>query len=81
MGEEFVPQMEREIFVDAAQAGDEVIFERANCTFSGVAAVETRRHQLIVDVFVDKELFECRGALVVQTLEFWAQAGGDEASM
>jgi hypothetical protein len=31
--------VERKVFVDAAQASDEMIFERANGTFCGVAAM------------------------------------------
>jgi hypothetical protein len=35
--EQFVPQMEREVFVDATQPGNEVILERADRAFGRIA--------------------------------------------
>jgi hypothetical protein len=37
LGQEFIPQVQREMFVNAAEAGDEMVLERANGTFGGVA--------------------------------------------
>lgn len=42
MREESIPEVERKVFVRAAQTGNEVIFERSNCSFGGVAAMDVR---------------------------------------
>ena len=65
LGDEAVPQVEREVFVDAAEARDEVVFERANGAFGGVASVDAGRDKLVVNVLCDHELFERVGAFVV----------------
>ena len=77
MREEFVPQVQGKIFVDATKAGDEMVFECANCTFGSIVSMEPRRHELIVDGFVDEKLFKRSGALVVEALQLWAQTGRD----
>jgi hypothetical protein len=50
--------MEGKVFVNAAKSSDEVIFERADCTFGGVSSMEAWRHELIVDICLVQEFFE-----------------------
>ncbi len=40
LGQEAVPKMKRKVFVSAAETGDEMVLERADGTFSGIAAVD-----------------------------------------
>jgi hypothetical protein len=54
--EETVPEVEREVAVGAAKAGDEVIFKRADGTFGGVATVDVGRSKLEVNLFTVHEL-------------------------
>ena len=49
--------MERKIFVDAAEAGDEMVFERADCAFGGVSTVEAGGDELKINGFVAEERF------------------------
>jgi hypothetical protein len=69
-----IPQVEGKVFVNAAEASDEVILESSDGAFSRVAAMSIGRHELVVDVFVFEELFEHRRAFVVEALELWAEA-------
>jgi hypothetical protein len=81
-GEEFVPQVKGEIFINTAKSRNEMVFERAYSTFSGVAAMQSGRNELVVNVFGDEVGLEHRQqTLVVQTLELWAQTGGDKSSV
>jgi len=60
--------MKREVFVRAAEAGDEVVFERANGAFGGIASVDVGRDQLIINLFGSEVVLEgCRG-FIVKTL-------------
>ena len=70
--QQFVPKVEREIFVHTADSSDETIFECAGSTFSCVLAVKVGGNQLVVDVFVDHKLFQCTGTFIVQALQFGA---------
>ena len=67
---EAIPEMQRKMLIDAAESGDEVILESSNRAFGRVAAVDARRDELKIDVFIAKELLEGGGALVVKTLKF-----------
>ncbi len=42
--------MKREIFVGATEAGDEVVFERSDGAFGGVAAMHMWRDQLEIHI-------------------------------
>ena len=42
MGKESVPKVQREVLVGAAETSDEVVFEGADGTFGGIAAVDVR---------------------------------------
>jgi hypothetical protein len=60
--------VQRKIFVNATQAGDEVIFERSNGTFGSVATMNARWGKLEVNFFLAHELFEWFSAFVVEAL-------------
>ena len=60
--------MERKFFVDAAQAGDEVVLKGADRSLGGVASMHVWWDELVVDVLVGEELFENTGAFVVEAL-------------
>ena len=55
-----------------------MVFERAYCTFSGVATVNLWGGKLEGHVFIVEVVDECFGALVVQFLEAGAETSGDE---
>ena len=55
-------------FVGATEAGDEVVFERADCAFGGIAAVDVGRDELKIDVLRTEEVFQDAGAFVVEAL-------------
>jgi hypothetical protein len=76
-----IPKMERGVFIDAAQSCNEVIFERADSTFSCIASMHAWGHKLIVNFIFDKELFESSGAFVVELLELGAEPGSNKPCM
>jgi len=61
--------MKREVFVRAAEAGDEVVFERATGAFGGIASVDVGRDQLIIHLFGSEVFLEGGRGLVVKSLE------------
>jgi hypothetical protein len=69
LGHETIPQVEREVFVNAAKASNEVILEGADGTFGGIASVDPGRGELKVNFFLAEELFQGFEALIVETLE------------
>ena len=71
--------MQWEVLVDAAKARYEVIFERADCAFGSVAAMDFGGDQLKLDDFRCEESLECLRAFVVEALQLWAEASGDKA--
>ncbi len=75
LGEKLVPQVEWKVLVDAAQAGDEMIFERADGTFRSVASMKAGRDKLEINVGCAEKAFQSSGAFVVQAMELGAQAG------
>jgi hypothetical protein len=79
LGEETIPEMEREVLVDAAKAGNEMIFERTDGAFGSIAAVNTRGGKLEIDGLVTKKLLEGGRAFVVKALELGAKASRAEA--
>ena len=64
-----IPQVEREVFVDAAETGNEVILEGAGGVFGSIAAVDSWWGELKVNFFFAEELFQSFGAFIVETLE------------
>ena len=65
LGEEAIPKMQRKVGVGAAESGNEVVLERVDGAFGGVAAVDTRRGKLEIDILAAHELLEGRGCFVV----------------
>ena len=65
MIKESIPKMKRKITIGAAETGDEVIFECADGTFSSIGTMDARGHELKIDVFIAKKLFQGSRALVV----------------
>ena len=81
LGKKFVPKVQGKVLIKAAETGNEVIFECANCTFSGVAPMDTGRDKLEVDGFFAEKGLQGFGALVVEALELGTMTGGDEAGV
>jgi hypothetical protein len=81
LGQEAIPQVHGKFFVQATEPCDEVILERADGAFRGIATMDARRNKLEVDGFFDKKFFQCDGALVVESLELGTEAGGGEGGM
>ncbi len=73
--------MDGEIFIHAAQPGNEMIFEGADCLLGGIASVEVWQDQLEVDAFMMKVLLECAGGFIVKALELWLQSSCTELCM
>jgi hypothetical protein len=62
--QKLVPEIEGEVVVSAAEAGDEMVFESLDVAFSPVATMKAGRSQLVVNVFIGHEVFEeLRGLL------------------
>ena len=57
MRKETIPEMEREIGVNATEAGDEMILERTDASFGCIATMDVGRYQLEINFFFGHELF------------------------
>jgi hypothetical protein len=55
---ESIPKMDGKLFVDTAQTGNGMVFERTNPTFSRIASMDARRDQLKIDVLLVHEGFD-----------------------
>ena len=73
--------MEWEVGVNAAESGNEMVFEGADGSLSGIATVDSRWDKLIVDCLSSEEVLEDGGAFVVEALELWAESGCAELGM
>jgi hypothetical protein len=73
--DEAIPQVEWKVFVEAAEGGDEVIFEGADHAIGSVATMGTGGNQLESDILVVHVFFEHGRALVVQALKSGMAAG------
>ena len=60
--------MHREFRVQTAQPRNEVIFERANLSFSDVTAVKSAGRELVVDSLGGKEILKDFRTLIIQAL-------------
>jgi hypothetical protein len=67
--------MDREVFVNTAQACNKVLLKRANGAFGSIALVHTWGSELEGDMFVMHEVLQDGGALIVQTLELRTETG------
>ena len=70
--------MERKVAVGRAEACDEVVLERSDRAFGGVATMNVWRNKLEVDVLAFHVGLEGRGSFVVETLELRFEAAGGE---
>jgi hypothetical protein len=68
--------VEGKVFVDATEASNEVIFEGADGTFCGIAAMDAGRYQLEVNIFFRHVILEDLGTFIVEALELGAKASG-----
>ena len=78
MGDKLVPEVEREVFVGAAEPGNKMVFECANGSFGGVSSVDMWWHELEGDLLIMEELFENFGGFVIEALQEWSEAFGDK---
>jgi hypothetical protein len=81
LGNQFVPEMQGKVGIDATEPSNKVILPGSDGPFSGVASVNGRGDQLEVDIDVRHELFQDFGALVVEALELGFQASAHESRM
>ena len=56
-----------------------MVFEGADGTFGGVAAVNVGWDQLVFDVFCFHEVFDQRGAFIVEEVHPWFASALDES--
>lgn len=56
-----------------------MIFECADASFSGIAAMHSRRHQLVVNLGINQVIFEEGGTFVVESMESRCVASTEEA--
>jgi hypothetical protein len=70
--------VEREVWVGAAEASNEVILEGANGALGHIGTVNTRRDEPEVNVLIMLEFLERSGALVVESLELGAETSTNE---
>ena len=73
--------MNGKVLVHTAQAGDEVILERADGAFGSIATMDVGWSKLEVNIFLNKEVLEGVGAFIVKTMETRAQSGSTQLSM
>jgi len=69
LGEQPIPQVEREVGGQAAEASNQMIFEGADGPFGRVPAVDARWYQLVLDANGRHVSFEYVRAFVVEPLE------------
>ena len=60
--------MEGKVWVGAAESGNEVVFEYADGAFGGIASVDLRWCELVIDVFCGEELLEGNRGFVVESM-------------
>jgi hypothetical protein len=61
-------------FVNATEAGNEVVFERSDGAFSGIAMVGSRGYKMGINFFGFHEVLEGVKTFVVKLLELWFQS-------
>ena len=69
MGDETIPFLGGKVSVARCESGTEIIFEGADCTFGGVAAVGVRGNKLEVNVVLEEGFLHGVGELIVEDLE------------
>ena len=81
MWHEAVPEMQGEVGVAAAQAGNEVILVSLDCTFCGVGAVKVWGNELELDTGFAQKSFEADGEFIVQNLVLEGEAAVREVGV
>ena len=66
MWDDAVPEMQREVWVAAAQAGNDMILLSLDCSLCGVCAMKVWGHELKLDTCRAYKRFEASGALIIQ---------------
>lgn len=66
--------MEGKVFINTAEARNEVVLPSANSSFSKVATMRTRDDELVINVFFLEVRFELGGAFVIQATVDGAKA-------
>ena len=74
MWDEVFPEMQGEVGVAAAQAGDEMRIVSLDCTFCGIGAVKVWGNELELDTGFLQKSFEAAGAFIVQHLVLGGEA-------
>ena len=73
--------MQREVWVAASQAGDEVILVSLDCSFCGVGAMKVWGHELKIDTCLTWKRFEAARAIIVQNLVLGGEAAVGEVGV
>ena len=81
MWDEAVPEMQGEVGVAAAQAGDELILVSLDCTFCSVGEVKVWGNELELDTGFAQKSFEAAGAFIVQHLVLGVDAAVGEVGV
>ena len=68
MWDEAVPEMQGEVRIAAAKAGDEVILVSLDCAFCDVGALKVWGNELELDAGTAQKSFEAAGAFIIQHL-------------
>ena len=66
--------MEGEVFVDTAEACNEVIFECADGTLSCILVVHAGRDELEVYICIGHKIFQHFRKFIVKALQFWVKS-------
>ncbi len=73
--EEVIPQVNWKLFVGAAEASNEMVFEHVNGTFRSIATVDMGWDQLGIDMLSNHEILEGTGCFIIQSLQLGAESG------
>ena len=68
MRQKLVPQVHWKVGVNAAQASEEMVFERSNGPFGSISPVNMRWGKLKINILRAEELFEILGSLIVEAV-------------
>ena len=81
MWDEVVPEMQEEVGVASAQAGDELILVSLDCMFCGVGTVKVWGNELELDTGFAQKSFEDAGEFIVQHLVLGGEAAVREVDV
>ena len=81
MRDEAVPEMQGEVVVAAAEAGDEVILVGLDGAFGDVGVIQVRRNELEIDAGIAQKMFWAAGAFIVEHLVLRGEAAGRKVGL